>query len=69
MGASNLATMDSSSARVDWETGKSWFRPKVGGNLVRLGRRGDGPAGRGWGNRRSFVDLDGCLVSGSGGRS
>ena len=36
---------------------------------MRLDCRGDGPAGRGWGNKRGLVDLDGCLVSGKGGRS
>ena len=36
---------------------------------MRLERRGDGPAGRGWGYRRGLVDLDCGLVSGNGGRS
>ena len=33
MGASNLATMDSSSARVELETGRSWLLPNDGGSL------------------------------------
>ena len=35
---------------------------------MRSFRRGDEPAGRGWGNRRGLVDLEGCLGSGKGGR-
>lgn len=57
IGASKFATIDSSRARVELDTGKNWFFPNEGGSFVSVGCRCE-TVGRGRGYRRGLVLLE-----------
>lgn len=58
--------MDSNSARVELDTGRSWLRPKLAGRAGNARCRCE-MAGRGLGSRIRDLDVDACLVDVGGG--
>lgn len=58
--------MDSSSARVELDTGSSWLRPKFAGRVGNVRCLWE-IAGRGLGSKIRDLDVDGSLGGGGGG--